>query len=109
MKQKKTIKLFVIFLILFLSAGFIIGIYSTIYSVHNHLDSVDLPAQSKLIIGIIILFIFDPLLLCICWSAKCEHQKTLLMISLVFLLIMSTCAISEIVEIIPLLRGWRMV
>lgn len=103
MNQKKSIKLFIIFLILFFSAGVIIGICSTIYSVRNHLGYFDLPVQSKLIIGIIILFVFVPLLLCICWHAKCDNRRKLLMISLFISIIMSASAISEIVEIIPLL------
>lgn len=104
MNQKKSIKLFVVFVILFFAAGIGIGMYSTIFSVSNHLDTFDLPPQSKLIIGIIVLLFFVPILLLTCWYARQEHNTCLLIISLVLLVFISVCVLSEV---LPLLQFQR--
>lgn len=100
MKQSNAIKLFVVFLIAFLIAGIIVGIYSITYSVDNHLDSIDLPSRSKLILGIFLLFVFDPMLFFVCWSAKQEHCKVIFIISLLFLVLISACVITEIIPLL---------
>lgn len=100
MTQKKTIVLLAVFLIVFFVAGISIGIYSITYSVSNHLDSIDLPPQSKLILGIILLLVFDPMLLLICWYAKQEHFKSLGIVAFVLLLFISACVLSEIFSIL---------
>ena len=100
MSQKKSIKLFVVFLIALFIAGIGIGICSIMYSVSNDLDAIDLPPQAKLILGIIVLLVFDPILFFTCRYAKREHVKAIWITALVLLVFISVCVLSEILPLL---------
>ena len=100
MNQRKSILLFILFLTLFSITGIIVGIYAITYSVNNHLNAIDLPAQSKTILGIVLLLVFDPLLFFIHRYAKLEQQKNLRIISLALLIFISMCVLSEIMPLL---------
>ena len=99
MKHKKSIKLFIAFLLAFFVAGICIGIYSISYSVSNDLDTIDLPPQTKAMLGIIVLLVFDPILFIICRYAKQEHVKILWIVALVLLVFISVCVLSEVLPL----------
>ena len=100
MSQKKSIKLFVAFLITFFVTGMGIGIYSIVYSVGNQLDTMVLPSQSKLILGIIALLVFDPMLFLICRYAKQERVRPIRIIASAVLSFISVCVLSEILPLL---------
>ena len=102
MKQKKSIKLFIVFLIVYFIVGMGTGVCAIIYSAENHLNSIDLPPQSKLILGTISLVVFGPLLFLVCRYAKHERVKTIGVIAAALLVFISICVLSELLSLIRL-------
>ena len=100
--QNKSIKLFVAFIITYVCLGFCMMINTTIYTVKNHLDAFDLPAQYKLIVCVILLVVFCPWLLLCSHYAKMEKVKAIRILSLILFLLISVCVVSTILPIILL-------
>lgn len=98
--QKKSIKLFIVFVVLFAIIGMSIGIYSLIYTVSNHLEKMDIPAKSKIVIGIGVLFLFDPLLLRVYHHARLERVKPIRVIAACLLVMISLCVSINIISLL---------
>ena len=98
--QKKSIKIFVAFLVACFVLGTCIGINSTIYAVKNHLEDFDLPFQTKLVVGIASLIICCPWLLICNYYAKIEKVKAIQVLSIVLFLFISVCILCTIIPML---------
>ena len=100
MNLKKSLKLFVAFWVVFFCLGICIGINSTLYAVRNNLDVMDLPVQSKLIIGVVCLAVFCPWLLVCSHYAKKEKEKAVRVISIILCLHILVCTLAMMYPLI---------
>ena len=100
MMQKKSIKLFIVFVVLFVTIGMSIGIYSLIYTVSNHLEVMGIPARSKIAIGLGSLLLFDPLLLRVYHHAKLEQVKPIRVVAACLFVFISLCVILKIISLL---------
>ena len=86
-------------MIAFLVFGICIGIYSLHYSLGNQLDELDIPAESKTVICVFALVLFDPLLLAVRHYARLENVKPVGIIAAVIFVVLSVCMLANIMPL----------
>ena len=98
--MKKTMKLFVLWIIVFALFTAAILFSSTMYAMDNHLPKKDLPEQVKLILDVVILVIFCPTLAFIGKCAKNENENDIERITRMLLLFLFVVAVGNVISII---------
>ena len=98
MTEKKIIKLFVIWLILFALFTAAILFLSSMYVFEHHLEKRDLPGQYKLAISYILVLLFCPSLAIIHRCAQKANVKTIKTSSLSLLLFLLIASIGSVIS-----------
>lgn len=96
--SKKSTKYFGIWIIAFFVLGIIIALFSIYYAYANNLDTMDIPEDAKSMIGIAVLALFCPPLYIIYKVAKNEKTKSIMILSICFLVLICICVLSTIIS-----------
>lgn len=98
--HKKSIKYFVAWIIAFFALGIIILAFSINHAITNNVDSMDLPENIKLIIGVFVLLLGCPTLYAVHIIAKKEKARIIMAVSLFLLIFICVCILSTIIPIL---------
>ena len=106
MKQKKSIKFFVIYVVVAYVTGAIAYIHSLIYTLQNHLDDFDGSPLGKLIVGGVLLLICNPILITTIRYAIQEKEKVIAIVAIFHLVIQTIVVVYEALPIIRMYLGF---
>ena len=105
MKQKKSIKFFVIYVVIAYVTGAIAYMHSLIYTIQNHLDDFDGSPLGKLIVTGAILLIWNPVLVTTIRYAILEKEKVIAIVAIFHLVIQTIVVVYEVLPIIRMYLG----